>query len=463
MKCGNASVSDEWNRFQIQKFSGSVHKLSFIGTKMEKQPSKKIINFIPYEKFIWTVKKLSKSKKLSSKVFKIGGYPWQILLSPKGVGHVDDHLSLYLKLEDSVISPYRPISFYAYFRLTLINQIDSNKSIVKDAQKQFSPRNSGWGSQCFMPLSDFFDTSKGYLVNDKCIIEAEIFISKVGPLDDVQPQEIETPKKKDQEQEHSSVRTSAPIFEQSHVDHQPIDDDHNWPGYPSLSEELKELPPIFVGGYKNFNSLSQREKPSAPFLDDGIYSSLSFEQVDFDSSSGSSSFKEMPSTPINELIDFKGLCQVERAFVPLLEEVCAWYPSLIKSQQKRSPKFVEWAFTALGRVLHFLKTTKGKEITEEMCEQLQVLWEELETFKFDLTWLEPHVESALSTMAYLERFGQVKELRDKVVSLEMHVKRLKAKVASVEVDLEVARRDLEKGEEGFEERDLETELGYGKP
>ncbi|KAJ7971378.1 Ubiquitin carboxyl-terminal hydrolase family protein [Quillaja saponaria] len=169
----------------------------------------------------------------------------------------------------------------------------------------------------------------------------------------------------------------------------------------------------------------------------------------------------MPSTPINDLIDFWGLCQVKRAFVPLLEEVCSWHPSLIESKKKRSPEFNEWAFTALGRVLYFLKTTKRKDMKEvELCENLQVLWEELETFKFDLTWLEPHVRSAVDTEAYLERAGQVRELRDNVNSFEVEVKRLKAKMAAVVVDLEIARRDLAKAGEGFEERDLEIELGY---
>ncbi|KAJ7971379.1 Ubiquitin carboxyl-terminal hydrolase family protein [Quillaja saponaria] len=395
---------------------------------MENQEGNKVI---PYEKFIWTKKKFSKSKskKFSSKVFKIGGYSWKILVSPKGFGQVEDHLSLYLKLEDSVISPYRHVSFFAYFRLAVINQLDSNMSILKEAQKQFSPRNSGWGSQCFMPLTDFLDPSKGYLVNDRCIIEAEIFIAKTGPIENIQvhretskvvkstigSMETETTKKRDQEQGHNSK------FEKSHVDH--------WPGYPSISADE----------FKDFSGLIQREKS----------------QTDFDS------FKDVPSTPSKDLIDFRGLCKVERALVPLLEEVCSWYPSLIACQQKRSPKFIGWAFTALGRVLYFLKTTKIKDMKEvEVCKNLQVLWEELETFKFDLTWLEPHVRSALDTRAYLEKVGQVRELRDDVVSFEMEVKRLKAKMAVIEVDLEIARRDLAKAEDGFKERDLEIEIGY---
>ncbi|KAJ7975931.1 ubiquitin carboxyl-terminal hydrolase 12 [Quillaja saponaria] len=166
------------------------------------------------------------------------------------------------------------------------------------------------------------------------------------------------------------------------------------------------------------------------------------------------------STQIGALMDFRGLVQEGKAFAPLLEEVCLWHPSLIECQQSRSRMFTQWAFSALGRVLHFLKTTKGKEMTKDGCEHLRILWEELETFKFDLTWLEPHVQFALGMKTYLEKAEQVKKLKDNVSSLEIEMRRLKAKVAVAEVDLEVARRDLAKVEEGFEEMDVNNELGY---
>ena len=74
---------------------------------------------------------------------------------------------------------------------------------------------------------------------------------------------------------------------------------------------------------------------------------------------------EVSPNPIGELVDFRGLGQIEKVFVPLLEEVCTKYPSLIECQQKRSRRFIEWAFTALGRVLHFLKNKKVKDMNDE--------------------------------------------------------------------------------------------------
>ena len=88
--------------------------------------------------------------------------------------------------------------------------------------------------------------------------------------------------------------------------------------------------------------------------------------------------------------------------------------------------------------------------------KVQNLWEELETFKFDdLTWLKPHVQSALGMKSYMERAAYVKKLKGNVVDLQKEIKSLKA-------NLELARRELVKAE-GFAKRDLDDELGYGMP
>ena len=173
--------------------------------------------------------------------------------------------------------------------------------------------------------------------------------------------------------------------------------------------------------------------------------------------------KEVPLITLSEILDVNSLGPEEAAFVPLLEEVISWHPSLIQSQMKKSPKFIRWAFIALGQVLYFLKTMKVKNMDEDACNQLQCLWEELQLFGFNLTWLEPYVQSALDVKAYLERMEQVKNLKDNVVALEIEMKRLRTRLAVREVDLEVAMRDLAVVQMGFEERDMDAELGYGIP
>ncbi|XP_057438979.1 uncharacterized protein LOC130730860 [Lotus japonicus] len=161
----------------------------------------------------------------------------------------------------------------------------------------------------------------------------------------------------------------------------------------------------------------------------------------------------------DELVDFLGLCKIEKAFVPLLVEVCSKHSSLIECQKKRSPRFTEWAFTALGRVLYFLKTRKVKDMNEAVCKDLQSLWEELETFKFDLSWLKPHIQFALRMESYVEKVVGAEKLKENVVVLEMEMKVLEVKLAVAKADLDRVSYVLE--EEGFHEIDLDVELGYG--
>jgi hypothetical protein len=62
---------------------------------------------------------------------------------------------------------------------------------------------------------------------------------------------------------------------------------------------------------------------------------------------------------------------------------------------KISCKFTDLAFAALERVLYFPKTKLVKDMNNQTCKDTGVLYEELEKFRFDLTWLEPHVQCAL--------------------------------------------------------------------
>ncbi|XP_035545067.1 ubiquitin carboxyl-terminal hydrolase 12-like [Juglans regia] len=132
----------------------------------------------PSLKFTWTIENFSRlnTKKHYSEVFVVGGYKWRILVFPKG--NNVDHLSMYLDVANSTTLPYG-WSRYAQFSLGVLNQAHSKYSIRKDTQHQFNARESDWGFTSFMPLSDLYDPSRGYLVNDSCIVEAEVAVRKV--------------------------------------------------------------------------------------------------------------------------------------------------------------------------------------------------------------------------------------------------------------------------------------------
>ncbi|KAJ6923886.1 ubiquitin carboxyl-terminal hydrolase 12 [Populus alba x Populus x berolinensis] len=100
----------------------------------------------------------------------------RVLIFPKG--NNVDHLSMYLDVADSTTLPYG-WSRYAQFSLAVVNQIHNKYSIRKDTQHQFNARESDWGFTSFMPLSELYDPSRGYLVNDTVVIEAEVAVRKL--------------------------------------------------------------------------------------------------------------------------------------------------------------------------------------------------------------------------------------------------------------------------------------------
>ena len=48
-----------------------------------------------------------------------------------------------------------------------------------DTQHQFNARESDWGFTSFMPLGELYDPSRGYLVNDTLVVEAEVLVRRI--------------------------------------------------------------------------------------------------------------------------------------------------------------------------------------------------------------------------------------------------------------------------------------------
>ncbi|CAO2840942.1 unnamed protein product [Amaranthus hypochondriacus] len=132
----------------------------------------------PSSRFTWKIDNFSRlnAKKHYSDVFVVGGFKWRILIFPKG--NNVDYLSMYLDVADAQTLPYG-WSRYAQFSVAVVNQIHSKYSVRKDTQHQFNARESDWGFTSFMPLSELYDPSRGYLVNDTVVVEAEVVVRKI--------------------------------------------------------------------------------------------------------------------------------------------------------------------------------------------------------------------------------------------------------------------------------------------
>ncbi|KAL5097892.1 hypothetical protein RYX36_002219 [Vicia faba] len=120
-------------------------------------------------------------------------------------------------------------------------------------------------------------------------------------------------------------------------------------------------------------------------------------------------------------------------YVPLLEKVCNVHPCLIECQMKSTPMYASWAFTSLGRVLHFLEITKVEEMNDEACEWLQKLWEEVQVFGFDLSWLAPQVEFVLK---YVEKMSEMNKLEEEKKRLEVRIQELSIELFETEKQTE---------------------------
>ncbi|RWW41779.1 hypothetical protein BHE74_00052717, partial [Ensete ventricosum] len=157
---------------------GEKQRAPLIPNEMGTAPESQQVEDPPSFKFRWTIENFSRLniKKLYSDIFYVGGYKWRVLIFPKG--NNVDHLSLYLDVADSTTLPYG-WSRYAQFALAVVNQIHSKYTIRKDTQHQFNSRESDWGFTSFMSLSELYDPSRGYLVNDTCVIEAEVVVRRV--------------------------------------------------------------------------------------------------------------------------------------------------------------------------------------------------------------------------------------------------------------------------------------------
>ncbi|THU74625.1 hypothetical protein C4D60_Mb04t35380 [Musa balbisiana] len=158
-----------------QELTEGPQPMEVTQTETATTPENQQVEDPPPFKFRWTIENFSRLniKKLYSDIFYVGG---RVLIFPKG--NNVDHLSIYLDVADSTTLPYG-WSRYAQFTLAIVNQIHSKYTIRKETQHQFNSRESDWGFTSFMSLSELYDPSRGYLVNDTCVIEAEVAVRRL--------------------------------------------------------------------------------------------------------------------------------------------------------------------------------------------------------------------------------------------------------------------------------------------
>ncbi|KAH8513742.1 hypothetical protein H0E87_006854 [Populus deltoides] len=114
--------------------------------------------------------------------FEAGSYKWRLRLYPNGnkKNNGDGHISLYLAFSNSNALPFG-WEVNVNFRLFVYNQIQDKYLTIQYAKgrvRRFHGMKTELGFDQLIPLTIFNDESKGYLIDDRCIFGAEIFVIK---------------------------------------------------------------------------------------------------------------------------------------------------------------------------------------------------------------------------------------------------------------------------------------------
>ncbi|WVZ59329.1 hypothetical protein U9M48_009484 [Paspalum notatum var. saurae] len=121
--------------------------------------------------YTWDIEDFSALKKFDSPEFEVGGYRWCIGIYPSGDGN---HLTLDLSMKKTNDLPDNSANLVE-FTLSIKDQEAGNHR-KGTGRSQFTNDARSWGWTKFISLEDFKDSSNGYLVKNKCCIEAEIAI-----------------------------------------------------------------------------------------------------------------------------------------------------------------------------------------------------------------------------------------------------------------------------------------------
>ncbi|KAJ4715213.1 Ubiquitin carboxyl-terminal hydrolase 12 [Melia azedarach] len=151
----------------------------------------KSISHVPPSHYILKIESFSlltgkEVEKYESGEFEVGGYKWKLVLYPSGNKrkNVKDHISLYLSIADTSLFSFG-WEVYVVYRLFLFDHNQDKYLILQDAmgkERRFHGLKPEWGFDQFIPLKDFKDCSKGYLVEDTCVFGVEVFVKERNPM-----------------------------------------------------------------------------------------------------------------------------------------------------------------------------------------------------------------------------------------------------------------------------------------
>ncbi|XWS64111.1 hypothetical protein CRYUN_Cryun06bG0158900 [Craigia yunnanensis] len=157
--------------------TGAVADDKLTVTMREEAPEHCILEI---ESIMFLSRILSKTglDRYESPEFKASGYNWRLIVYPEGdkKRNGGGHISLYLEIV-GIQKLGRAREIDALLNFFVFNQRNNQYVSIQDGRvKRFNAVKTEWGFSRLLPLTEFNDTSKGYL--DRCKFGVEVFVIK---------------------------------------------------------------------------------------------------------------------------------------------------------------------------------------------------------------------------------------------------------------------------------------------
>ncbi|KAJ4726263.1 Ubiquitin carboxyl-terminal hydrolase 12 [Melia azedarach] len=157
-----------FNQIENKYFGLQVYvvKNTFKGERLSMMKDPPIYNYT------WRVKSFSTLANKSYESESFGCYNWKVSLHPNG--HAEgkgNSISVFLELSHSIFPPNTKL--FTRYLLRVKDQINGN-DIEYKVDRLYTPSSPCWGFRQMLTLAKLMDSEQGYLVDDTCIIQAQV-------------------------------------------------------------------------------------------------------------------------------------------------------------------------------------------------------------------------------------------------------------------------------------------------
>ncbi|XP_021292612.1 uncharacterized protein LOC110422909 [Herrania umbratica] len=169
---------DDNGKSCINSPSNEMEGDNLVRTKREEAPAHYILEIESFQRLLEILSK-PRLDRYESTEFAVSGHKWRLILYPNGDKQRNggDYISLYLRIVDiGKLGPAWEIDAFIYF--FVLDQENNQYISIQDGRvKRFNAVKKEWGFSRLLPLTEFLDTSKGYLSEeDSCKFGVEVFV-----------------------------------------------------------------------------------------------------------------------------------------------------------------------------------------------------------------------------------------------------------------------------------------------